>query len=91
MRLPTVTRRALPALVGTVACALAAGACRPPDVTSRVLGGDPPAARGTAAAAAPARFVHPGVLVSRPQLRFVRAQVRAGRQPWDAAFAAMMA
>lgn len=40
---------------------------------------------------AAAGFVHPGVLVSRPQLAFVRTQVRAGRQPWKAAFEQMMA
>lgn len=32
--------------------------------------------------AAPATFVHPGVLVSRPQLDFMRTKVLAGAQPW---------
>lgn len=34
-------------------------------------------------------FRHPGVLVTLPQLEFVREQVRAGRQPWKGAFDAM--
>ncbi|WP_409495463.1 alginate lyase family protein [Amycolatopsis sp. cmx-11-12] len=42
------------------------------------------------AQAAPATFTHPGVLVSRPQLDFVRAKVRAGAQPWKQAYDAMM-
>nr|BFE88123.1 hypothetical protein GCM10020093_107240 [Planobispora longispora] len=40
---------------------------------------------------APSVFKHPGVLVSRAQLDFVRAQVRAGAQPWKKAYDAMMA
>jgi len=43
------------------------------------------------AAAAPPTFTHPGVLVSRPQLDFVRTQVNAGAQPWRAAYDQMMA
>lgn len=43
------------------------------------------------AAAAPAVFAHPGVLVSRAQLDFVRTQVNAGAQPWRAAYDQMMA
>lgn len=44
-----------------------------------------------AVAAAPAAFTHPGVLVSRPQLDFVRAKVQAGAQPWKSAYDQMMA
>ncbi|MEV4050438.1 alginate lyase family protein [Amycolatopsis sp. NPDC049688] len=40
----------------------------------------------TPATAAPATFTHPGVLVSRPQLDFVKAKVKAGTQPWKAAY-----
>jgi len=36
--------------------------------------------------AAPTAFVHPGVLVSRPQLDFMRTKVLAGAQPWKAAY-----
>lgn len=43
------------------------------------------------AVAAPQTFTHPGVLVSRPQLDFVRARVQAGQQPWLSAFNQMMA
>ncbi|MFI6095480.1 alginate lyase family protein [Lentzea sp. NPDC051213] len=46
---------------------------------------------GPAATAAPATFVHPGVLVSRPQLDFMRAKVQAGAQPWKLAYDRMMA
>lgn len=43
------------------------------------------------AAAAPTTFAHPGVLVSRAQLDFVRGQVQAGAQPWKAAYDQMLA
>ncbi|MDX3642202.1 alginate lyase family protein [Streptomyces sp. MB09-02B] len=43
------------------------------------------------AAAAPAAFTHPGVLVGRGQLDHARAKVQAGQQPWKAAYDAMMA
>jgi hypothetical protein len=43
------------------------------------------------AAAAPATFAHPGVLISRAQLDFVRAQVNANAQPWRAAYDQMLA
>ena len=39
----------------------------------------------------PTVFVHPGVLVSQPQLEFVRTQVNAGAQPWTDAYHQMMA
>jgi hypothetical protein len=45
---------------------------------------------GQSASAAPATFAHPGVVVSRPQLDFVRAKVQAGAQPWTSAYNAMM-
>jgi hypothetical protein len=48
-------------------------------------------ATGPAASAAPATFVHPGVLVSRPQLDFMRTKVLAGAQPWKLAYDRMMA
>lgn len=44
-----------------------------------------------AKAAAPAAFTHPGVLVSRPQLDFVRGKVQAGAQPWKGAYDQMLA
>lgn len=34
----------------------------------------------------PAGFVHPGVLVSREDLDFVRAKIAAGQQPWKGAY-----
>ncbi|SFR28183.1 Alginate lyase [Lentzea waywayandensis] len=43
------------------------------------------------AQAAPATFVHPGVVVSRPQLDFTRTKVLAGAQPWKLAYDRMMA
>ncbi|HTI23833.1 MAG TPA: alginate lyase family protein [Kutzneria sp.] len=42
------------------------------------------------AGAAPAAFVHPGVLVSRAQLDYIRSQVNAGAQPRTSAYQAMM-
>ncbi|MFG2566961.1 alginate lyase family protein [Streptomyces sp. NPDC048567] len=50
----------------------------------------PAAAPAPARAAAPATFTHPGVLVSRPQLDFVRSKVQAGAQPWKSAYDQMM-
>ncbi|MGW4110253.1 alginate lyase family protein [Actinosynnema sp. NPDC004786] len=41
--------------------------------------------------AAPAVFAHPGVLVGKSQLDFVRAKVNAGEQPWRGAFDQMLA
>ncbi|NUL02357.1 alginate lyase family protein [Streptomyces lunaelactis] len=41
-------------------------------------------------AAAPVNFTHPGVLVSRPQLDFVKAKVQAGAQPWKGAYDQML-
>ncbi|MGB3437542.1 MAG: alginate lyase family protein [Actinophytocola sp.] len=38
------------------------------------------------ATAAPPTFTHPGVLVSRPMLDFVRGKVNANAQPWRAAY-----
>jgi hypothetical protein len=46
---------------------------------------------GSSVSAAPATFVHPGVVVSRPQLDFMRAKVQAGAQPWKLAYDRMMA
>ncbi|WP_158849788.1 alginate lyase family protein [Saccharothrix deserti] len=41
--------------------------------------------------AAPTTFTHPGVLVSKPQLDFVRDKVNASAQPWRGAYDRMMA
>jgi hypothetical protein len=43
-----------------------------------------------ARAVAPATFTHPGVMVSRAQLDFVKGRVAAGAQPWRSAYNAMM-
>lgn len=40
--------------------------------------------------AAPATFAHPGALVSRSQLDFVRGQVNAGQEPWASAYKQMI-
>jgi hypothetical protein len=85
-----VTRRAI-ALASLIltALTLALVACDAPPGPP-----GPPAPSGKAATTpAPARpkgaFVHPGVLVSREQLDFAKAQVRAGAQPWAPAFEQM--
>ena len=41
--------------------------------------------------APPITFQHPGVLISRAQLDFVKGKVAAGAQPWLAAYNQMMA
>ncbi|SFE87264.1 Alginate lyase [Actinacidiphila alni] len=65
-------------------------------VTALAVPGSAPAASPATApaavsAAAPTSFVHPGVLVSRSQLDYVRAKVQAGAAPWAAANSQMMA
>src|SRR5882672_10350043 len=45
-------------------------------------GGSNPGAPHTGA------FVHPGILVSGPQLAFLKAQIAAGAEPWTSALAA---
>ena len=42
------------------------------------------------AAAAPATFTHPGVLLGRSQLDSIRTKVNAGTQPWKSAYDQMM-
>ena len=44
----------------------------------------------TLAPVAPATFTHPGVLVDRKQLDFVKAKVSAGAQPWTDAYNKML-
>ncbi|CAM5596616.1 hypothetical protein SCANM63S_06323 [Streptomyces canarius] len=39
--------------------------------------------------AEPTAFAHPGVMVSKPQLDFVREKVQAGSEPWKSAYAQM--
>src|SRR5690242_14962409 len=58
--------------------------------TAPASAGAPAARPAPEAAAAPAAFTHPGVLVSRPQLDFVRSRVQAGAQPWKSAYDQMM-
>ncbi len=41
--------------------------------------------------AAPITFQHPGVLVSRAQLDFVKGKVNSGAQPWSSAYSQMLA
>jgi len=45
----------------------------------------------TSVIAAPAQFRHPGVLVNRGQLDFVRAKIAAGEEPWKTAYANLRA
>lgn len=40
--------------------------------------------------AAPTTWVHPGYVVDRSQLDFVKAQVAAGAQPWTSAYSQML-
>ena len=49
-----------------------------------------PVPAGDVTIAAPATFTHPGVLVSRPQLEFMRTKVLANAQPWKSAYDQMM-
>src|SRR2546423_6818667 len=49
------------------------------------------AASESAPAKSAAGFYHPGVLVNRAQLEFIKAKVAAGAQPWKSAFEAAKA
>lgn len=40
---------------------------------------------------APATFTHPGVLLNRAQLDFIKSKVATGQQPWASAYSAMLA
>lgn len=71
----------------TALAALIATASAAPAAADRPAAADPVSVK----AAAPAAFTHPGVLVSRPQLDFVREKVRAGAQPWKGAYDQMLA
>ncbi|MET9662301.1 alginate lyase family protein [Streptomyces sp. NPDC006510] len=62
-----------------------------PASADRVASAANPSAMTPAAIAAPASFTHPGVLVSRPQLDFVRGKVQAGEEPWKSAYDQMLA
>lgn len=73
--------------LATALAALLTGVFMAPASAGRAAPDQAPAA---ALAAAPAAFTHPGVLVSRPQLDFVRAKVQAGAQPWKSAYDQMM-
>ncbi|MFE6696669.1 alginate lyase family protein [Streptomyces sp. NPDC057718] len=78
----------IPRVLGTAAAvaALLTTALAAPAVAERST----TPGRAPAEAAAPANFTHPGVLVSRPQLDFVRGRVQAGAQPWKSAYDQMM-
>ena len=81
-------RAALPLAAGLAALLLVAGIPRAGAAEDGATRVQPLAARQ---ALAPATFVHPGVLVSRPQLDFMRSRVNAGAQPWKGAYDRMMA
>src|SRR4051812_6133448 len=49
------------------------------------------ATNATTSATTTAGFHHPGVLVNREQLEFVKAKVAAGLEPWKSAFEAAKA
>ncbi|MDF6044961.1 alginate lyase family protein [Streptomyces sp. JH14] len=77
--------------LATALAALLTAALVTPASAGRAAPAANPRAMQAAAAAAPAAFTHPGVLVSRPQLDFVRTKVQAGAQPWKSAYDQMMA
>ncbi|WP_329115703.1 alginate lyase family protein [Streptomyces sp. NBC_01353] len=85
MRLKALVPALATALAAAVAVTLAPTAAAGPEQAPTAPAAAP------AGAAAPATFTHPGVVVSRPQLDFVRAKVQAGAQPWKAAYDQMAA
>jgi hypothetical protein len=50
-------------------------------------GGTPNGSTLDADTVSPAGFRHPGILITRPQLDFVKAKITAGAEPWASAFA----
>ncbi|MFK4223303.1 alginate lyase family protein [Streptomyces sp. NPDC019890] len=83
LRRPKVLLSALAAvLAGALAAVLAAPASAVKDPAQQ--------AAKAQQAAAPGNFTHPGVLVSRPQLDFVKAKVKAAAQPWKSAYDQML-
>lgn len=77
--------------LATALAALLTAVFMAPASANRAASADGPQAVKAATVAAPASFTHPGVLVSRPQLDFVRAKVQAGAQPWKSAYDQMLA
>ncbi|MFD5060444.1 alginate lyase family protein [Streptomyces sp. NPDC058394] len=77
--------------LATALAALLTAVFMAPASANRAAPADGPQAVKAATVAAPASFTHPGVLVSRPQLDFVRAKVQAGAQPWKSAYDQMLA
>ncbi|WP_406429714.1 alginate lyase family protein [Streptomyces sp. NBC_01589] len=77
--------------LATALAALLTAVFMTPASANRAAPADGPQAVKAATVAAPASFTHPGVLVSRPQLDFVRAKVQAGAQPWKSAYDQMLA
>ena len=77
--------------LATALAALLTAVFMAPASANRAAPADGPQAVKADTAAAPASFTHPGVLVSRPQLDFVRGKVQAGAQPWKSAYDQMLA
>lgn len=92
MALPRRPRRtprtALLATVGALLTALVAGFLAWPGAPAATA--TAPAPPPAATAAAPGSFSHPGVMVSEPQLAFVRDKVNENAQPWKSAYDQMM-
>lgn len=57
-------------------------------LSSVVLG--TPISEPTVERRAPSKWVHPGVMVDKAQLDFVKEKVNAGEQPWKDAYSAML-
>jgi len=72
-----------PLWLGALLLAMSSWNCAPVE-------GDDATLEEAKAPLAPATFTHPGVLVSQPQLDFVRQQVNAGAQPWANAYSQML-
>src|SRR6266511_3789007 len=72
----------------------AGNAQNPPAAGDGTWGGEPSAGASASLAPSPSpsskpaagSFAHPGVLLSRGQLDFIRGKVQAGAQPWKSAF-----
>lgn len=83
-----IRRRRLSVTVVSTLLAFVLGAVTLPSLLSNDA--DAAGAQPSAAATAKGAFNHPGVLVSKAQLDFVRGKVKAGAEPWKSAYNAML-
>jgi hypothetical protein len=84
-----VTAALVAAGVGSIAIAGITGSASGTG-NSTATSGSPVATSTVSGSSTSARFVHPGVFVSKPQLDVVRQNIAAGAEPWKSAYQRMI-